>query len=279
MAKAFSIRFDVDTHLCLQQGVPPLLGLAQELGVKFTFFVNMGVAVSRLAALKALVFKGSNLGKEPVVSLSAREKLGNLQYLNVALFNPYVGLSGLPQIKNIHEQGHEVGLHGGRNHDTWMRQAATWPESKVANEIHWGLEHLKKAGIQAKGFSSPGWTTPLACPEVLKKFGFSYLADEHGRFRFNSQQKQKLQIQSVYTALAGEPGGVGFLEWCRASGLNDKELLKEFERQLSQQNEYAIMYDHPYYAGRKEIATLKACILKAREMGYQIQTIAEHLHV
>lgn len=278
MNKTLSIRFDVDTHICLSEGVPRLLELARETGVKFTFYINMGVAISRIESVKALLNKNRQTG--PVVtSLSARAKLGSLQYLNVALFNPSVGLSHLSVIQAAAEQGHEVGLHGGRNHDLWARYASTWEEEKVSDEIDWGLHSLKKAGVTPTGFSSPGWTTPIKCLEVLKRFNFKYLADEHGAHKLSPDQKSKLNINSIYTAMAGEPGGVGFLEWCRASGLNDLELFEEFEKRLHTSGDHAVMYDHPYYSGRKEIPALRTCIERARGRGFKIETIAEHLKI
>ena len=47
-----TIRFDIDTITCLEQGVPELLSIAKEEDIRFSFFVNMGKAVSYTPVVK-----------------------------------------------------------------------------------------------------------------------------------------------------------------------------------------------------------------------------------
>lgn len=39
-------RFDIDSHVCMKQGVPMLLDISKKHDVQFTFFLNAGRAVS-----------------------------------------------------------------------------------------------------------------------------------------------------------------------------------------------------------------------------------------
>ena len=54
--KYIAFRFDIDTHKCIQVGVPNLIRLATELDTPFTFFINMGRGTSRRNVIKKFFF-------------------------------------------------------------------------------------------------------------------------------------------------------------------------------------------------------------------------------
>ena len=85
--KYFCFRFDVDTHRCLDRGVPNLIKLGKELEVPFTFFVNMGRAVSRMNYFRK-IFKKNSVG---VAKLSNLDKLGLRDFFIASILNPKVG--------------------------------------------------------------------------------------------------------------------------------------------------------------------------------------------
>ena len=112
-AAKLAIRFDIDTSVCLHTGVPSLLELAKQCGVQFTFFVNMGRAVDFGTIITRREQDVARADRLP-----AREKLGIAGLMQTVLLNPQVGLSGIPVLEQLISLGHELGLHGGRNHGT-----------------------------------------------------------------------------------------------------------------------------------------------------------------
>ena len=269
LTKLFCFRFDVDTHRCVREGMPALSSLGERLGVPFTFFVNMGRAVS----LGALLAARSSASASPVAAkYSARRKLGWSGYLHAALLNPEVGAGSHDVIREARRQGHEVGLHGGRNHAVWQREAQHWSRARIETEIDSVLPALTSllGGDAPKGFASPGWTTSDHLDSVLHERGFRYLADDHGPTAPLRETSDASSLIRLRTGLTGEPGGVAYLEHLRAQGHDDDALYSRFERDLEQAGPVAVAYDHPYYAGLRELSTVERLVGIARQVGYQL---------
>lgn len=269
--KRFCFRFDVDTHLCISKGMPNLLRLADELEVRFTFFVNMGRAISRLDYLRNRTSQGHG---GTTAKLSNLKKLGMSGFLTAAILNPRVGAPHLDTIRAAHAAGHEIGLHGGSNHATWQNHGARWCVGRIRREITPALDILRQSGIpMPRGFASPGWQGSDNLHEALEALGFRYVADIHDPdAREVALVRPDLGLLAMTTNLCGEPDGVGYLEHMRAEGLNDAQALDTFARQL-ESRPLAIAYDHPYYAGVAELELIRQMIRIARDRGYEITTL------
>ena len=277
-ARLFCFRLDVDTHLGVGQGMTNLLKLAnEEADARFTFFANMGRAVSRGTSFREL-FSKSEAGRQPeqpTNKFSSRQRLGTSGFLVAALLNPRVGAAHGGQLREAVRSGHEVGLHGGLNHAIWMREAHLWNSQRTSAEIDWGLARLKEAGIESSlGFSSPGWNTPPDCTDILSQRGFSYLADIHDPDRQSISVDHTTGLRLVPTTIVGEPGGIGYVEFLRSQNLDDREILEEFSRQL-EGKQLAVVYDHPAYVGRHELEIVCKMFRIARDKGFEIATITE----
>jgi peptidoglycan/xylan/chitin deacetylase (PgdA/CDA1 family) len=273
--KLFSVRFDVDTHRCIREGMPSLSALGAELGVPFTFFVNMGRAVSRPAVLGRLL--GRRGATEPdtgtATKFSARRKLGLPGYVVAAVLNPEVGGASGGVIRRASRDGHEIGLHGGRNHAVWQAEAASWSAARVATEIDAVLPGLTEilGGERPIGFASPGWTSHPALPAILRERGFRYLADAHGADPGSAPPREEAaDLPMVRTQLTGEPGGVAYLEHLRAGGLDDTAMTRRFEADLEAAGDFVVMYDHPYFAGVEELAMIRRLVGIVRDRGYEV---------
>ena len=220
MTRYFCFRFDVDTHRCMSEGLPRLLSLADEVDARLTFFVNMGRAVSRLRFIKKLLKRrgNGNGGANGVVSLSSLQKLGPKDYIRAAVLNPLVG-AGYPEtLRQIEAAGHEIGLHGGRNHAHWQAAGASWPVEQLSEELKWGLRALEDAGVSRPvGFASPGWQGSRELNTALQSLGFTYVADVHGLgLEGIAPVSADSALQAISTSILGEPGGVGYIEHMRA---------------------------------------------------------------
>mgnify|MGYP000436384464 CR=1 FL=1 len=272
-----ALRFDVDTYQCMHRGVPRLLELADEFQIPMTFFINMGRAVSYPGILRKLGNRRYPVETTAGVSakISPVKKLGLRGTLYTLLANPRVGLSSqlFPEIQS---RGHEIGLHGGRNHACWQNSAHTWAREHLNSELAWGLRALKDAGVSApRSFASPGWNSPEALPAVLPQKEFTVLADHHNpehNARLCSQSNDTIRF--INTNLAGEPGGVGYLESCEARGLTFRDTNTDV-RQALQRFADVVMYDHPAYAGGRGLARLQAIITALKQRNVQFLTLTE----
>lgn len=274
--KYFCFRFDIDSQKCLREGVPNLLVLGKQLKVHFTFFVNFGRAVNQVSFLRDRLSKQRKENESK--SLSAFAKLGLKDYVITALYNPLIIKGNDHILQQIIESGHELGLHGGKNHDDWFRKAHKWPVKKIREELVWGQQLLKQyiPGEAPYGFSSPGWNTSADIRKILHELKFSYIADIHSDKPIETVTMRN-GIACMPTNITGEPGGVGYIEYCRASLMDDPEILRDFKNKLITRKKLAIVYDHPYYAGVREIGMVKKMLQTAIRMDYAIVTMRDIL--
>lgn len=216
-------------------------------------------------------------GGDGAAQLSARQKLGLPNFLIAALLNPKVGAGRPGLIRRALREGHEVGLHGGRNHGSWQARAMKWNARRIAREVRYGLTEMRKAVgplERVRGFASPGWSGPSALWPVLVANGFDYVADTWGRHREEDFAPSNRTLLRVPTHLVGEPGGVAYLEHHQAIGSTDRDVLAEFESALQEERRFLVLYDHPYFAIRK-LELLSLMIETGRRAGYRVVTLAE----
>jgi peptidoglycan/xylan/chitin deacetylase (PgdA/CDA1 family) len=252
-----------------------LVALARKYDTKFTFYFNMGRAIH----VPTLLFgKKSTSLPERAAKLSNMQKLGAIGYIHTALLNPRVGSSFPANIVEAHREGHEVGLHGGQNHGDWMSNARRWPEQKVADEIDWGLARLIEAGIDdVHSFSSPGWQAPDSLHSALANRGFTSVADRHGYGEHEVYKSPHVEqdLFCIPTNILGEPGGVGYIEYLRASTGSRQCMLEKFQSDLEQTGQPAVLYDHPYYAGIHELDIVDSMLKLVRDAGYRTARLDE----
>lgn len=272
ITRSICFRFDVDTPRCLVRGMPALLDLAKELDVRFTFYVNTGRAVLRRLHIKT---RG---GKVSAKKLSALRKLGPWSYIYTAVRNPRLAeIDRTGIVARAVAEGHDVGLHGGRNHAEWQRHADTWSEAKTRAELDFGMDALRRLGVpDIASFASPGWNTPPGLAGILPDYGIRILADSHGTDTHTMERTSPDEALQVPTAFAGEPGGIGYLEWLTARGMDRDQALSHFAAQLdAQPRRFAILYDHPCFAGIEALALLREMVVHCKRAGTDVMTLAE----
>ena len=271
--KYFCFRFDVDTPKCIKKGVPNLINLSKKLDVPFTFFINMGRGTSRWSFIKKIIPFGSKSITHTILKLSNLKKLGLWDYFIMALFNPQVGNSHPHIIKSLKKAGHEVGLHGGSNHGEWQNESHSWGNQKIFKEIIPALNSLTKfLGERPLGFSSPGWCGSNDLNTILESLDFYYVADAHGEnLKTITYAQNASNLLQIPTNILGN-GGVAYLENLRAKKMDDQAILNDFSSKLEKRT-FAVLYDHPYYAGIQELPMLKMMIDIVKSKGFQIVTL------
>ena len=274
--KLLVLRFDIDTFRCIKEGVPNLLDLAREEQVRFTFFCNMGRAISRPALFRKLLLqhRPSAHGMRSEAKLSASVKLGYSQILGTILMNPMVGMSHPQTLRRVRHEGHEVGLHGGRNHGAWQHEFRGWDASRIRREVSAGKFMFEQAvGTPPRLFSSPGWQGSGALNSILKDMGFKASADRHGA------DERTIECNDGFctlpTNLLAEPGGVAYFESFAARGEGNGEVVERFREALEDGRRLYVLYDHPCFAGTRALETVRAVIRCAAESGVEITTFSD----
>lgn len=273
--RKIAFRFDIDSPKCIEVGVPNLLRLAREKNVKFNFMVNCGRSIDFRLSLKAAICKSPTPAGEAAARaprLSARRKLGLYHYIHCALMNPRLSAVYPDQIRRLKDEGHEIGLHGGRNHETWARRVHTWSVDQIADEIAWGLERLAEFGIVPEIFSSPCAVSDARVHEALSRFkNFRYISDQLEPHRF--EPRHLSPVHEVPVALSGE-GGIAFVEQQIALG-RDTQTAGEVFRERLRAYPMQVIYDHPYVAGDEGLAITSRLLDVALEEGYTFTGLCE----
>lgn len=273
--KSLVLRFDVDTYRCINEGVPNLLRLAREEQVKFVFFCNMGRATSRLALLGRLLRRRpASAGEGRAKRLPASVKLGHYEALRTLLLDPKVGMSCPEPIRTAETEGHDIGLHGGRNHGTWQNGFHSWRTDRIQREVSAGKIMFERVLDRSPVlFSSPGWQGSDTLNAILKDAGFKASADRHGA------KEEDLGCENGFctlpTNLLAEPGGVAYFESLVARGLNSVQIVDEFRKTLGDGRQLYALYDHPCFAGTHALETIRAVVRCATQEGVEIVTFSE----
>ena len=269
--KVCCFRFDADTHLCVSVGIPLLVELGDSLGARFTFFVNMGRAFDpALTVAKAFhrLWRGRSKG-----TMSAGSKLGWVGAMQAAVFNPRAGCSDPAALCSAARFGHEIGLHGGRNHAVWERHAQHWDEARLRGEVETGLRWMQRGALpRPRAFASPCWNSPPGLSRVLSTQGFRFLADTYNPAREDLTLVGDLI--SIPTNVTAGTGSGGYLETLRLRGWSTGQVVSDFRAQLRQKTRLAVVYDHPFFAGLHALEQVAAMVRVAREEGFSVQTMS-----
>ena len=268
------IRFDIDTIVCVRQGVINSLLLAEEKGVKFTYFVNMGRAISYWSLVRKSLVRKRTEGDVTPEKLSPLNKLGLKGFIFTVLCNPKVGFGGVDNLKKLVSGGHDLGLHGGRNHGAWHHDANRWSAQRIEAEIEWGRRAFLLAGLpEPKMFASPGFSSPDALKNILPLKGFNVLADDHERDMAVLSESGVPEFLRVNTAMLGCPGNVGYIESSFVKSMSENELRREVEVFFSEGD--AVLYDHPCFAAREGLQRLSFVIDAWRKLGGRVVPLSE----
>ena len=269
--KSCCFRFDADTHLCVSVGIPRLVELADSMGAKFTFFVNMGRAFDP-AITVAKAFRRVWRGRSRE-TMSAGAKLGWCEALKAATINPRAGRSDLAALRHAARSGHELGLHGGCNHAGWERHAQQWDNARLRREVETGLRWMQEGALpRPRAFASPCWNSPPGLPRVLSMQGFQFLADIHDLAREDLTLASNLVL--IPTNITTGLGAGGYLETLRLRGCSTGQVASHFRAHLRRKQRLAVVYDHPFFAGIHALEQVATLVQVAREEQFTVQTMS-----
>jgi undecaprenyl phosphate-alpha-L-ara4FN deformylase len=194
-----AIKVDVDTWIGLQQGVPNLLALFQCHAVPASFFIAFGPDNSGKALRR--VFKPGFLQK---MWRTNPLRIYGLKTLLCGTFlpPPIIGEMAPELLREVVDQGHELGIHG-YDHVLWQDRLERMGEAAVTREIERASASYAKALKTApQSFAAPGWQANRVSLAVQDRQRFLYCSDTRGAFPFlPSMQGHTYQTLQIPTTL------------------------------------------------------------------------------
>lgn len=172
-----AFKVDIDSYLGAKNGVPKLLGLFKEQGIRATFFASVGPDRSGRAILRAydprFIKRMLKLGVGKTYGISTL-------FYGTLVRAPIIGREAKAELRRIVSGGHEVGLHA-YDHIAWHSNMKRWPKGRLKKHLSNAVCLFEELyGRKPKAFASPGWQSNRFLVELEDEFGFDYCSDTRG---------------------------------------------------------------------------------------------------
>lgn len=246
MPGVLALRFDVDSVVCVEQGIPKLRDVADRLGVRFTFFVNMGYSFNASLYARHALSKAERPRRD---ALPVTKKLGWSGVLRTVLLNPRLGERYRRTFDELFRDGHELGLHGGTDHVVWQRSLERLDGGALDRLYGPAYSRFAERYGRPVGFASPGFVYDERVLEIIDRDGFVYASDMSGEEPFKPERAGGgyFEHYQVPVNVIGE-GRVPVIEQGLARGHPPAEIVERAVADI-RTKPFALMYGHPYVEG------------------------------
>ena len=238
--RIFAFRWDVDHRVCMTDGVPRLRRVCRDLGVPNTFFVNMGRSTNLVEWVRGVGRTRAKLADRDAIHLV--KKTGRTRFVVETLLSRPVGLSFVRELRELADEGHELGLHGGMDHVVWSRRFAQVPEETLSADVERSYEAFVHSFGRPQGFAAPGFYADDRLARLLDRLGFAYDGDAIG-----GEPRPNRAHWTIPVTLCG-PGTIPYLEHHAARGTSERDVLAGVEKHL-EGRDLVVMYGHPCWEG------------------------------
>ncbi|HOK06750.1 MAG TPA: polysaccharide deacetylase family protein [Syntrophales bacterium] len=168
------LKIDVDTYLGMKRGVPRLLEILGEAGLRGSFFLSMGPDASGLAVFHLLRnprFLRKMIGTNAPALYGWRTAL-----YGTLLPSPLIAVSFPDLVRRIMAEGHEVQLHAW-DHRRWQDSLPRRSRQWIRDWFDRGIGAFRQVtGREPTAFGAPAWRLEAEVMEVLKELDFTYLS-------------------------------------------------------------------------------------------------------
>lgn len=201
--KTVAIKVDVDTYAGTRDGVPRLLEIMEEAGIRATFYFSMGPDNSGKAIRRIFTRKGF-LAKMLRTGAPSAYGLRTMLY-GTLLPAPQIAASFPQRLRETAALGHEIGVHCW-DHVKWHDYLPAMKPEQVARELGQGLTLFREiTGVEAATTAAPGWTVSAASLAFQDSSNLAYCSDSRGESpfypRFAGRSYRTLQIPTTWPTL------------------------------------------------------------------------------
>lgn len=276
--KTLSFRFDIDGVGDIKVGVPNLLTLADSLGVRFSFYVNMGKSFNWKVFFEARSLKRNQKFNPGVKHTLRRKDLirkhGLLGVVQTLVENPCIGIKYKNILFEAVSAGHELGLHGGMDHMLWQYNLGSMDYYEIRNLLAPAYNKFMKLFGKPYGFCCPGFSYNDEVLSLIDDFGFLYSSDMEGELPFKPViEGRKFEHYQIPVNIVANPRASLINKLC-TMGIDENEIVKEVFSQIKKR-ETAVFYGHPSVEGIHALTILRNIIKSALSSGYDIVTLRE----
>ncbi len=194
MIRILGLKIDVDTHRGMKLGVPRLLSLLRDEGLRATFYLSIGPDASGRALLQIL--------KNPrFLRKMVKTRAGSLYGFRTALYgtllpSPLIALSFPTTVRQIMADGHEVQFHAW-DHRRWQDELTIRPEEWIHDWFERGIEGFERlTGNKPSSFGAPAWLIDDRVLSILRGYNFAYLSCTRASSPFIHQGTDLVEIPS-----------------------------------------------------------------------------------
>jgi peptidoglycan/xylan/chitin deacetylase (PgdA/CDA1 family) len=211
----------------LEDGVPGLLALLEECGVRASFFVAFGPDNSGKAVRR--VFRRGFVAKMLRTRAPRMYGVRTLLY-GTLLPAPPVGEAFPGLLRSAEAAGHEVGLHGF-DHVGWHDGLGRMGEDALRSSYAQAARLFEEGvGHPPRHSGAPGWQVTPASLRVQEELGLGFASDCRGEIPFNPRLEDRtLKTLQVPTTLptSDEVLGIGGVDPRSLSGFYADRLSSE----------------------------------------------------
>ena len=177
MLPTIALKIDVDTFIGTRDGIPNLLRVLQQFGIRATFYFSLGPDNSG-KAIRRIFHKG-------FLSKMLRTRAPSMYGLRTLLYGtllpaPIIG-KGFPDLlRSVQQGGHEVGIHCW-DHVKWHDYLSRFPKQTTFRELDQARSVFEGVfGSPARTSAAPGWTVSPDSLEIQDSMGLSHCSDARG---------------------------------------------------------------------------------------------------
>ena len=205
-----ALKVDVDTFIGTRDGIPNLLRIFQQFGIRATFYFSLGPDNSGRAIRR--IFRKGFLKKMLRTRAPSMYGVRTMLY-GTLLPPPNIGKRLPTVILSTKQAGHEVGIHCW-DHVKWHDYLSRFPKQVTFRELSRANIIFEDIfGCRALTTAAPGWTVTADSLEIQDDMGLAYCSDARGTCPFfpeiNGRRFNTLQIPSTWPTmdeLLGENG-------------------------------------------------------------------------
>lgn len=172
-----ALKIDVDTLRGTREGVPQLLALLSRHGSDATFLWSLGRDHTGRAIKR--VFRAGFVDKVRRTSVTSHYGLRTLLYGTV-LPGPDIGRRGAEVMREVRDQGFEVGIHCW-DHVRWQDGVASANAAWTAAEMQRACDRFTDIfKVDPHTHGAAGWQMNIHALRLTQQLGFDYCSDGRG---------------------------------------------------------------------------------------------------